>query len=89
MGKIEKFSNWLLNMKGNEYNPDRGDFAFIITQSSVIPRKTMDILKESNIELYRYKTPEINETVCMDTSKIYDALIFHSYIQVYTDRQEV
>jgi len=57
--KIEKFSNWLLSMKGNVYNPNNGDSAFIITQSSVIPRKAMDILKKYKIELILYKPKQI------------------------------
>lgn len=67
--KIIHFSNWLLSMKGNEYNPDRGDYAFIITQSSTIPKKSMDILEEHNIELFVYKTPKINENILIKAEK--------------------
>lgn len=66
--KIENFANWLLSLKGNEYNPDKGDSAFIITQSSVIPRKAMDILKKHNIELIIY-TPKQNQMFSIKEEK--------------------
>lgn len=66
--KTENFANWLLSLKGNEYNPDKGDSAFIITQSSVIPRKAMEILKKHNIELIIY-TPKQNQMFSIKEEK--------------------
>ncbi|MFX1504030.1 MAG: helix-hairpin-helix domain-containing protein, partial [Promethearchaeota archaeon] len=55
--KAEKFSNWLLRMKGREYNPDKGDFAFFVCPPDSATEGTIEVLNANNIELYNFNSP--------------------------------
>jgi hypothetical protein len=59
--KAEKFSNWLLRMKGREYNPDKGDFAFFICPPDSTTEGTIEVLNANNIELYNFNSPLVDQ----------------------------
>ncbi len=43
--KMDKFIEWISIIKGNEYNPDKGDIAFIVGPSQPLTQKSMQIKK--------------------------------------------
>ena len=64
--KIENFSHTLSIMKGREYIPDGGDYAFIVSLPFVrkvrlIPNSIMYMLKKNSIELIFYKEKNLRD----------------------------
>jgi len=59
--KAEKFANWLYRMKGREYNPDKGDFAFFVCPPNSATEGTKDVLNANNIELYYFNSPLVDQ----------------------------
>ncbi len=59
--KAEKFSNWLYRMRGREYNPEKGDFAFFICPSNTITEQTNKVLKDNEIELFYFNSPIVEQ----------------------------
>ena len=60
-GKIEKFSNWLLRMKGREYNLERGDYAFFICPPNRVTEGAMKVLNGNNIELFEFVSANVDQ----------------------------
>ena len=59
--KAEKFSNWLFRMRGREYNPEKGDFAFFICPPNTITEQTDKVLKDNDIELFYFNSPIVDQ----------------------------
>lgn len=59
--KVEKFSDWLYRMRGREYNPEKGDFAFFICPPNTITEQTDTVLKDNNIELFYFSSPIVEQ----------------------------
>ena len=59
--KAEKFANWLYRMKGREYNPDKGDFAFFVCPPNSATEGTKEVLNANNIELYYFNSPLVDQ----------------------------
>ncbi|MEJ2249372.1 MAG: helix-hairpin-helix domain-containing protein, partial [Candidatus Lokiarchaeota archaeon] len=59
--KVEKFSNWLLRIKGREYKPKKGDFAFFVCPPGSVTKGTQDVLEANNIELFKFDSPNVEE----------------------------
>ena len=59
--KAEKFSNWLFRMRGREYNPEKGDFAFFICPPNTITEQTNKVLKDNDIELFYFNSPIVEQ----------------------------
>ena len=61
--KVEKFADWLYRMKGREYNPDKGDFAFFVCPPNTITKATKEVLEGNNIELFFYNSPNVKQII--------------------------
>jgi len=59
--KAEKFSDWLFRMRGREYNPKKGDFAFFICPPNSITEQTDKVLKDNDIELFYFNSPIVDQ----------------------------
>ncbi len=59
--KTEKFANWLYRMKGREYNPGKGDFAFFVCPPNTITKGSKDILNSNDIELFHFISPNVQQ----------------------------
>lgn len=59
--KIEKFSDWLYRMKGREYNPDKGDYAFIICPPDRITKNSRQVLEDNNIDLIEFVSLNVDQ----------------------------
>jgi len=57
--KVEKFANWLYRMKGREFKPEKGDFAFFICPYQSISKGIKDVLENNNIEIYPYISTKV------------------------------
>lgn len=68
--KVEKFSNWLLRMKGREYNPDKGDYAFFVCPNERITQSAKDVLDANKIELFSYISPIIEQIIQQGEKKV-------------------
>ncbi|MHA1341757.1 MAG: hypothetical protein ACTSO2_17440, partial [Promethearchaeota archaeon] len=60
-GKVEKFASWLHEMKGKEYRPDLGDYAFFLCPKNRLTKSSKDVLESNNIEYYEFDSSLINE----------------------------
>ncbi len=67
--KIEKFSSWLLQMKGKEYQPDK-DYAFFICPSNRITSSSQDLLESNQINLYEFDSSLIDEINQMEQLEV-------------------
>lgn len=61
--KIEKFANWLLRMQGREYKPDKGDFAFFVSQPNAVTSGAKEVLDANNIKLFEFTSPNIEQLI--------------------------
>jgi len=59
--KIEKFADWLLRMKGREYNPDKDDYAFFVCPLDRITKGSKDVLESNNIELIDFSSLNVEQ----------------------------
>ncbi|MFW9830095.1 MAG: helix-hairpin-helix domain-containing protein, partial [Candidatus Thorarchaeota archaeon] len=59
--KVEKFSDWLYRMRGREYNPEKGDFAFFVCSPNTITEQTSELLNDNNIELFYFNSPIVQQ----------------------------
>lgn len=59
--KVEKFSDWLYRMRGREYNPGKGDYAFFICPPNTITDQSDKILRDNDIELVYYTSPIVEQ----------------------------
>ncbi|MEJ2251598.1 MAG: helix-hairpin-helix domain-containing protein [Candidatus Lokiarchaeota archaeon] len=68
-GKAEKFSNWLLRMRGREYKPEDGDIAFFVCPPGSVTKGTQDILKANDIKLYKFDSANVEELLKQKAKK--------------------
>ena len=59
--KVEKFANWLFRMKGREYNPEKGDYAFFVCPPNSLTRGSREVLESNNIEIFPYISQNIEQ----------------------------
>ncbi|MHA1648561.1 MAG: helix-hairpin-helix domain-containing protein, partial [Candidatus Helarchaeota archaeon] len=64
--KVEKFAAWLHQMKGKEYRPDLGDYAFFICPSNRLTKSSVEILRSNNIDIIEFDSSLINEINQLD-----------------------
>jgi len=69
-GKVEKFANWLYRMKGREYNPDKGDYAFFVTPPGHITSGAEEVLQNNDIDLITYKSLNLEQIIEQETTKV-------------------
>jgi len=48
-------------MRGREYNPEKGDFAFFICPPNTITEQTNQVLKDNDIELFYFNSPIVEQ----------------------------
>ncbi len=68
-GKVEKFANWLMRMKGREYEPNKGDYAFFVCLPNIITPGAKEVLNDNNIELIEFSSPNVEELLLMREGK--------------------
>jgi len=59
--KVEKFAAWLHQMKGKEYRPNRGDYAFFVCPKNRLTQSSQEVLRSNNIDIIEFDSSLINE----------------------------
>lgn len=68
-GKVEKFADWLMRMKGREYHPDKGDEAFFICLPNTITPGAKEVLQDNAIQLFEFSSPNVAELLSLSKDK--------------------
>lgn len=87
--KIEKFSNWLSQMKNVEYRPDKGDLAFFVCPPDRITEKSKKILEDNNISLYEYYSKNIDELLKISREKAIPEIEPSGEIDTMDEKREI
>ncbi|MBD3213513.1 MAG: hypothetical protein GF311_12975 [Candidatus Lokiarchaeota archaeon] len=72
--KAEKFANWLYRMRGREYKPNKGDYAFFVCPPTSVTKGTQEILEANDIELYKFQSTNVQELLRQIKEKPSEAL---------------
>lgn len=59
--KIEKYSNWLYRMKGREYKPDKGDYAFFVCPPYRITKGSRQVIEDNKIDLIEFISTNVEQ----------------------------
>ena len=87
--KIEKFSNWLNQMKNVEYRPDKGDLAFFVCPPDRITDKSKKILEDNNISLYEYSSKNTDELLKISRPKAIPEIEPSGEIELMEEKREI
>ncbi|MBD3215561.1 MAG: hypothetical protein GF311_23325 [Candidatus Lokiarchaeota archaeon] len=59
--KAERFANWLYRMRGREFKPNKGDYAFFVCPPTSVTKGTEEILEANDIELFKFQSTNVRE----------------------------
>jgi predicted flap endonuclease-1-like 5' DNA nuclease len=80
--KVEKFADWLLRMRGREFNPNKGDYAFFITPPNNITEEARKVLDDNNIEFIAFKSSNLEQIIEHERAETEEAVVEPTEIEI-------